>query len=153
MTSARDMRRCALQALYQFDAGNHESPELVRGSLDASAGDANTHNQGFELAEAAWTMRSEADAEVTTLAPDWPTNRQPVVDRSILRLAYYEIVSGRTPPKVVSNEAVEHARECRTDRSPMFINGVLDKIYKSRRDDEAEAPNDADADADAASAT
>ena len=98
-------------------------------------------------------MRSEADAEVTTLAPDWPTNRQPVVDRSILRLAYYEIVSGRTPPKVVINEAVELAREFSTDRSPMFINGVLDKIYKSRRDDEAEAPNDADADADAASAT
>ena len=49
------------------------------------------------------------------------------------KLAHYEIVSGRTPPKVVINEAVELAKEFSTEKSPLFINGVLDKIYKSMR--------------------
>ncbi len=133
MPNARDLRRCALQALYQFDAGNEQSPEMVRQSLEHSAGSEQTHNDGFELALAAWEMRIEADAAVGPHTPDWPTHRQPVVDRSILRLAYYEITSGVTPPKVAINEAVELAKEFSTEKSPLFINGVLDKIYKSGR--------------------
>jgi len=67
---------------------------------------------------------------VAALSPDWPTHRQPVVDRNILRLAYFEIVSGAAPPKVAINEAVELAREFSTEKSPAFVNGVLDKIMK-----------------------
>jgi N utilization substance protein B len=144
MTTARDRRRCALQALYQFDAGN-ESHELVRESLEDSAGTTSTHEEGFQLAESAWAVRDEADACVSALTPDWPTRRQPVVDRSILRLAYYEIVSGVTPPKVAISEAVELAKEFSTDKSPMFINGVLDKIYKAQQPDAAEPTGDAEA--------
>ncbi len=134
MTTARDLRRCALQALYQFDAVTDASPEIVRESLEHSAGDDRTHDAGFRLATEAWSMREQADAAVAALTPDWPTHRQPVVDRNILRLAYYEMISGRTPPKVAINEAIELAKEFSTDRSPLFVNGVLDKIYKSLRD-------------------
>jgi len=141
MTTARDSRRCALQALYQFDAGN-ESEELVRQSLEHSAGSEKTHEEGFKLAQAAWSMRRQADEAVARLTPDWPTYRQPVVDRSILRLAYYEIVSGHAPPKVAINEAVELAKEFSTEKSPLFLNGVLDKIYRSMRADHEQEPVD-----------
>ena len=142
MGTARDIRRCALQTLYQFDAGNVEPVEAVRESLAHSPGDDETHDRGFDLAVAAWEHREQADAAVSALAPEWPTHRQPVVDRTILRMAYYEITSGRTPPKVAINEAVELAKEFSTEKSPMFINGVLDKIYKSlRREQEAAAPD------------
>lgn len=131
MATSRDIRRCAVQALYQFDAGNAESEEIVKSSLSDSPGDQETHTRGFELAKAAWEARLEADAAVAALSPDWPTHRQPVVDRSILRLAHFEMTSGKTPPKVAINEAVELAREFSTEKSPLFINGVLDRIYKS----------------------
>ncbi len=134
MARSRDIRRCALQALYQFDAGSADTPETVRASLAQSAGDDNVHEKGFDLAGRAWALHEEADAVVTKLAPDWPTYRQPVVDRSILRLAYFEITSPDTPPKVAINEAVELAKEFSTQKSPLFINGVLDKIYKSQRE-------------------
>lgn len=134
MARSRDIRRCALQALYQFDTGSADTPEIVRDSLAQSAGDDDVHEKGFELAVRAWALHEEADAVVAKLAPDWPTYRQPVVDRSILRLAYFEITSIDTPPKVAINEAVELAKEFSTQKSPLFINGVLDKIYKSRRE-------------------
>lgn len=130
MSQSRDIRRCAVQALYQFDAGN-DAPEVVRATLAESPGDEKTHADGFALARNAWQMKSDADRTVAALAPEWPTHRQPIVDRSILRLAYFEMKSGLTPPKVAINEAVELAREFSTDKSPTFINGVLDKIYKS----------------------
>ena len=134
MARSRDIRRCALQALYQFDAGSADTPEIVRDSLAQSAGDDDVHEKGFELAVRAWALHEEADAVVAKLAPAWPTYRQPVVDRNILRLAYFEITSSDTPPKVAINEAVELAKEFSTQKSPLFINGVLDKIYKSQRE-------------------
>jgi N utilization substance protein B len=131
MATSRDIRRCAVQALYQFDAGNAESDDIVRASLEDSPGDLESHKRGLELAKEAWAVRDQADAAVAALSPDWPTHRQPAVDRSILRLAHYEMSSGKTPPKVAINEAVELAREFSTEKSPMFINGVLDRVFKS----------------------
>jgi N utilization substance protein B len=131
MSTSRDIRRCAVQALYQFDAGNAESEEIVRASLNDSPGDSDSHTRGFQLAKEAWAAREQADAAVAALSADWPTHRQPAVDRSILRLAHFEMSSGKTPPKVAINEAVELAREFSTEKSPMFINGILDRIFKS----------------------
>ena len=148
MSRKRDIRRCALQALYQFDSGNGEDAALVRSSLDGSPGATEVHDAGFTLATEAWARREEADAAVSALTPLWPTHRQPVVDRSLLRLAWWEMVSGQTPPKVVINEAVELAKEFSTEKSPMFINGVLDKLYRTMREDLEEAteqPGDSEA--------
>ncbi len=72
----------------------------------------------------------EADAEFSRLAPAWPSHRLAAVDRAILRLAHFEMSSGRTPPKVAVNEAVELAKEFGTDRSPAFVNGLLDKVLR-----------------------
>jgi N utilization substance protein B len=134
MATSRDIRRCAVQAMYQFDAGNADAEEAVRASLAESPGDEESHRRGFELAKRAWAARDKADAAVAALSPDWPTYRQPVVDRTILRLAHYEMTSGKTPPKVAINEAVELAKEFSTEKSPMFINGVLDKIFRTLKE-------------------
>jgi N utilization substance protein B len=53
------------------------------------------------------------------------------VDRAILRLCHHELTSGTNPAPIVLNEAVELARHFSTDRSPAFINALLDKIAKS----------------------
>jgi 6,7-dimethyl-8-ribityllumazine synthase len=128
---SRDIRRCALQAMYQFDAGAAPT-KAVRQSLDESPGNPESHETGYQLAVKAWSHREAADAAVAAISPDWPTYRQPVIDRSILRLAHYEMSKGGTPPKVAINEAIELAKEFSTEKSPLFINGVLDKIYKSQ---------------------
>jgi N utilization substance protein B len=53
------------------------------------------------------------------------------VDRNILRLAVYELLSeDRTPSTVVINEALEVARKFSTHESAQFVNGILDSIRK-----------------------
>lgn len=150
MSAHRDARCSALQALYQFDTGSADAPDVVRGSLDNSPGDDAAHRRGFELATLAWEFRDDADAAVAALTSEWPTHRQPIVDRAILRLAFYELTQTQTPPKVVINEAVELAKEYSTEKSPLFINGILDKVYRNRqnlsagRDDVADEVENAD---------
>jgi transcription antitermination protein NusB len=130
MAKPRDIRRLAFQALFQIDAhGGDDShlTESIEGAEEFTPGEL---RKAVDQARAAWSMREEADAELLKLAPTWPAHRQGAVDRSILRLAHHEMASGRTPPKIVVNEAVELAKEFGGEKSPSFINGLLDKVLK-----------------------
>lgn len=131
MSANRDVRRCALQQLYQLDAGG-AGDELV-GSFGAE-GEARAseaiRRRAAELAEAAWASRAEADREIARYTPEWPVHRQPVVDRNVLRLAWWELVRGGVPAAVAISEAIELAREFGGERSPAFVNAVLDRVRR-----------------------
>jgi len=124
----RNVRRAALQVMYQLDAGG-EDRSVIRRTLDEAPGGEDAHARGFELAEAAWERRSDADRTVADLAPQWPPHRQPMIDRNILRLAWYELHEGEVPARIVLNESIELAKEFGTDQSARFINGVLDRVH------------------------
>jgi len=131
MPGAKDIRRLAFQTLYQLDARRGGESEVVRESLEQAEGFTSAERaKAFALAEAAYARADEADRVLAELTPDWPPSRQAAVDRAILRLAWHEMTSGRTPPKVIINEAIELAKAFSTDKSPAFINGALDKLYK-----------------------
>lgn len=130
--SPRDIRRLAFQTLYQLDARGETDADLVERSLEGAEGFTEPERRkAFALARQAFSHRKAADAATLKLAPTWPSHRQPAVDRAILRLAYYELAVGGGRPAIVINEAIELAKEFSTDRSPGFINGLLDKIAKS----------------------
>ena len=137
MSTQRDIRRAALLSLYQFDCNGTDDADTVFESLDTledGDGDEASRRQGFKLAQQIWERHADADAAVAALTPEWPTHRQPLIDRNILRMAWYELLHDETPPKVAINEAVELAREFSTEQSPLFINGVLDKLWRTQRD-------------------
>ena len=134
MKMQRDTRRAALQALYQFDSNGEEHLDMIRESLIEGREESCCIDDGLELARQVWQRREEADAAVATLTPEWPTHRQPMIDRNLLRLGWYELHCRQTPPKVIINEAVELAREFSTEQSPAFINGVLDKLWQLKKD-------------------
>jgi transcription antitermination factor NusB len=150
----RAVRRCALLAMYQFDLGGEPShDEIARSLRDLDArdegerlpdeppgrdlsedwpGTAEQRKRGLDLATLAWEYRDEADEAVRPLVTEWPTHRQPALDRNILRLAFYEFVHGGVPAKVAIVEAVELAKDFCGENSPRFVNGVLDRLWKSR---------------------
>lgn len=146
MASQRDIRRLTLQMLYQLDArGGSDHEDIVQSLLRAAhdpghrfAGawevgtleDRTLHERAFSVARKAWEQRAEADRIASQLAPDWPTHRQPTIDRNVIRLCWYEMNSGQVPPKAAVNEAVELSKEFGTDRSSAFLNGVLDRMLK-----------------------
>jgi N utilization substance protein B len=125
------VRRCALQALYQLDAAQSDDGALV-GTL-ADEGDdhhapASDVERGMALAALAWEFRHDADREIAGLAREWPPHRQPLVDRNLLRMGWYELRQTQEPPRKVLSDAVELAKEFGTADSGKFVNGVLDKV-------------------------
>lgn len=158
MATRRDIRRLAFQGLYILDARDGTEPEALHALLsdpdaltdadapgEASPGtpfSAQEVDRACRLAIGAHEHRAEADAEMATLAPEWPAHRQPAVDRAILRLAHHEMTRTDAQPKAVINDAVELAKAFSTDRSPPFINALLDKVLKrlSARADAPQSP-------------
>jgi N utilization substance protein B len=145
-TARRASRQVALQVLYAADlAGRSEGgPSSER--IDAAFESVGGH---FELPEGARAFakelvtgvarhRERIDALLAAHATHWRLERMAAVDRNLLRLAIYEMAWGGTPASVVIDEAIELARRFGSDRSPAFVNGVLDAIGRTLAEGGAE---------------
>ncbi len=88
----------------------------------------------LEILRGLESKRSEIDRLIAEKAEGWRLERLHSVDRNILRLAVYELCYREdVPPEVVIDEAVELAKKYSGEHSPVFINGILDRIWKERR--------------------
>lgn len=72
----------------------------------------------------------EIDGLIGRHARGWTVDRMPVVDRTVLRLASYELLYETTSAAVVINEALELAKSLSTESSGRYVNGVLEAIRK-----------------------
>ena len=69
------------------------------------------------------------DQEISRHSHNWKLNRMSFIDRNILRIAIFEILScDEIPLKVSINEAIEIAKTYGDKNSAPFINGILDQI-------------------------
>jgi N utilization substance protein B len=86
------------------------------------------------LVEGAARHEERIDALMAGAAKGWEVERMPVLDRSILRLATYELIAEpEVPVAVVIDEAVELAKQYSTEFSGGFVNGVLSTIARQVR--------------------
>ena len=77
------------------------------------------------------TRVAEIDTLLAAHAQNWRVERMAVLDRLVLRMATFELLSDPgTPAKVVINEAIELARAYSGDEAVAFVNGVLDAVRK-----------------------
>ena len=111
-----DQRRAAVFALYQGE---------VTGSSGADGlDDAKPFTR--ELVEGVEEHRGALDAEIGRLARGWELARIAALEKSIMRVALYELrYRDDVPTEVAIDEAVALARRyCGAD-APGFVNGVL----------------------------
>jgi N utilization substance protein B len=84
-----------------------------------------------EWTKGTWENLALCDELVAASTIKWQLSRLSAVDKSILRLAVYQLkFCPDIPPRVVINEAIELAKKFSTDKSSAFVNGVLDAVLK-----------------------
>ena len=132
MGKRREGREAAVQFLFCSDI----NPELTPADIDgffSSIRPASPKVRAFarELATGVCEHREEIDATIEKHTDNYKLDRVSAVDRSILRLAIYEIQYCDDTPNVVSiNEAIEIAKRFGTEESGRFVNGILDHLHK-----------------------
>lgn len=124
--SRRAARERILKLLFQRDFRSISLAELLAEQpLDDP--------YALEVVQGLESKQSEIDKLIAEKAEGWRLERLHSVDRNILRLAVYELCHRQdVPPEVVINEAVELAKKYSGEHSPVFINGILDRIWKEK---------------------
>lgn len=127
-------RRQAVQVLYSAEINDitpDEAAENLAWVLEDSE-EGVLLDYALELVKGVETHQSEIDAHLADTSENWSLLRMPIVDRSILRVALFEMLhEDKVPVSVSINEAVELAKGFGgEDESPRFVNGVLGRIAR-----------------------
>jgi len=129
-------RELAMQGLYQLEVQGTELLERIYVFFAENSSEEITVELASKWCKETWQRVEECDNLIGESTIKWGLSRLSLVDKSILRLAVYQLkFCSDIPPKVVINEAIELAKKFGGEKSPSFINGVLDaalrKIEKS----------------------
>lgn len=142
-------REAALQMLYQWEVGRvspHEAVQTYWPGRDAppspederadAAPELMVDEVGRTFANTlvAGTVArvAEIDELIAAHLKNWRIERVAVIDRLVMRVAVYELLTETdTPARVVINEALELARTFSGEEPVPLINGVLDAVRKT----------------------
>ena len=131
MSARSKARKRALDVLFEADQRDRTPGETLDEWLGRD--DPPVPAYAAELVRGVAEHQARIDEVLSGYSGDWPLERMPSVDRSVLRLATYELLwSAEVPPAVAIDEAIELAKSLSTDESPAFINGVLARVLADR---------------------
>jgi transcription antitermination protein NusB len=118
-----DQRRAAVVALYQHEVTSRPIEDLVPDGASSFT---------RELVDGVRQHQDELDALIERYAEGWTLDRIAPLERSILRVALYEMLH-RTdvPDEVAIDEAVEAAKELCAAEAPKFVNGILGTVKRT----------------------
>ncbi len=139
MATRHQARTAVVGLLYAYDLGNQN----IANFSDEILEEGKIRNKQREFSNALFSGTVEnlemLDKEIDEHLTDWDYDGIGKVEKAILRLGAYEILVAKTDKAIIINEAVELAKKLADDKSPQFINGVLDalgkpKVEKSKED-------------------
>ncbi|PWI58785.1 transcription antitermination factor NusB [Sulfoacidibacillus thermotolerans] len=128
-------RERALQTLFQLDINDLEQEQAVeytQNVLADAVGEQSINMAYFRrLVSGVLDHKTYIDSILDRYSQEWEVTRMPGVDRSILRIAVYELLFEEDlPPAVAIDEAVSLSKVYGTENSSKFVNGVLSALLE-----------------------
>ncbi|WP_432358658.1 transcription antitermination factor NusB [Sporosarcina sp. UB5] len=123
----REAREKAIQTLFQLDNTDMSIEEAIPYIMERPI------NPFYEsLVKGTTKHRDEVDEQLSGKLENWSLDRLPKIERTILRMAVYELLyHDDVPHKVILNEAVELCKQFGDEKSGRFVNGVLSKFEEN----------------------
>jgi len=123
-------RESVIGLLYAYDLGNIEISKFVDELLE----DKKIRNKQKEFAlnlfNGTINNLNIIDKQIKAFITQGDLEDIGSVEKSILRLAIYEILFESLPKAVIINEAIELSKRLASDGAPKFVNAILDQIKK-----------------------
>jgi len=139
MANRHLMRSVAMQTLYQIDVSelwdNENLWNIIQESIHRLSEGVEDISYIKEVVSGVLQNKVKIDETITKYATGWIVETIAPVERSILRLAIYELEyynDQDIPPKVAINEAIELAKAFSGPTAGKFVNGVLGGLYKDK---------------------
>lgn len=117
-----------MQALYRL-ALPPDTTKLSEKAISLSVTDLNT--KARKIYEGVLEHRDDIDQTITEVSHHWRLSRMAVLDKTVLRVAVFELkYRPATPTGVIISEAVRIAQRYGAEQSGRFVNGVLSGAAK-----------------------
>jgi N utilization substance protein B len=124
-------REYALQGLYMFDVGKAALDEIKKFDWLDDPMEDEAKDFTFTLIDGTVANLDKIDEVIREYSRNWTLERLTVIDRSILRLAIFEMLFIKDIPAVVTiDESIELGKTFGGENSGQFINGILDSVKK-----------------------
>jgi N utilization substance protein B len=123
----REAREKALQTLFQLENTGLTVEDAKSHVLEG------TSDSFYEQLVVGTTEHlTQIDESLVSHLENWSLSRLPKIERTVLRLAVYELLFMKdAPSKVIMNEAIELCKTFGDEKSSKFVNGVLSKYSDS----------------------
>lgn len=122
-----EAREKAIQTLFQIEVSKLEVDEAIEFALDGEESDPFYE----QLVTGTLKHIEDIDALLVENLKNWRLDRLGNVERTILRMATFELLYVETiPENVTINEAVELAKSFADEEAGKLVNGVLGNIIK-----------------------
>jgi N utilization substance protein B len=132
MATRHQARTAVVGLLYAYDLGNQNIAKFSDEILEEDK----IRNKQREFSNALFSGTVEnlemLDKEIEAHLTEWDYSDIGKVEKAIMRLGAYEILVAKTDKAIIINEAVELAKKLADEKSPKFINGVLDALGEKK---------------------
>ena len=127
----RETREWIIQFLFQLDFNPEPMDIALKDFWAEKEPIAREKTYAEEIIKGVVQRKDELDDRLSQYAKRWDSERMGAVDRTVMRVALFEMLYREDVPPVVSiNEAVHFAKDFSSFQSGRFVNGVLDRIRK-----------------------
>jgi len=128
MATRHQAREAVVGLLYAYDLGNDMILEVSDAMLEEEKIRNKQREFSLHLLKGTLENIEQIDAQLQEHLKEWDYGSIGKVEKAILRLGAFEILFDKTNKAIIINEAVELAKSLADEKSPKFINGVLDAL-------------------------
>ena len=122
-------RELALKVLFQLEGTGDDPEEVLRYHASEGGAGEDVTNFARQLVDGVLANQEKLDSILSATSEHWRLEQMAKVDRTILRIAVYEIaVDRKVPTKAAINESIELAKTFSGDEAGRFVNGVLGRV-------------------------
>ncbi len=131
MATRTQARESVIGLLYAYDLGNEGIAKFVDDILEDKKIRNKQKDFALKLFNGTVDNLEKIDEELISHLKQGGITDIGSVEKSILRLAIFEIFVEGVEKAIVINEAIELSKKLASDGAPKFINGLLDKVQKA----------------------
>jgi N utilization substance protein B len=128
MATRHQARKAVIGLLYAYDLGNENIAKFSDEILEEDKIRNKQREFSHTLFDGTIENLEMLDEQIQEHLSEWDYDSIGKVEKAILRLGAFEILVQKTNKAIIINEAVELAKELADEKSPKFINGVLDAL-------------------------
>lgn len=130
MSLRRMARELAVQVLYQWDI-HRCTTQWLEDFWEQNPAHPHTRAFADDLVQGVIAHAGDLDGVIGRYAENWSVSRMAITDRTVLRIALYELLHRPdVPGRVTLNEAIEIVTRFGDEQSGAFVNGILDRILR-----------------------